>query len=175
MSFSNSGWSYSTSSGVGGTLGELAEVTIQHTRLYINSPNGDTYKIIAQGVGGGVGASVLPASITGSTTDFVSAGSNIYTLLNDNLTLADMSDSLLIYSGNLTWLDGTASGSMVLFLRFPLWKIAAGLILSSELVSALAETIRGVCFIASAQLSTPNAGLDATGTFYAVYSADSVA
>jgi hypothetical protein len=172
--FNASGWSYSTSSGVGATVGELAEVTIQHTRLYVNTPNGDTRKIIAQGVGGGLGASLLPASVTGSVTDFVSAGTNIYTTIGSNITLADLSDTLLIYSGNLTWLSGNASGSLILFVHAPLYQFAYLAIPFAGPLLAASNVIKAFCLVAAAQMSTPNAGVDATGTLYSVLSADLV-
>ncbi|MBS1948743.1 MAG: hypothetical protein JST47_13350 [Bacteroidetes bacterium] len=173
--FNNSGWSYSTSSGVGLTIGELAEVTVQHARIYVTSPNGDTRKIIAQGVGGGVGASILPASITGSTTDFVSAGTNIYSVFNQTISIADLSDMLLIYSGNLTWLTGDGSGSLVLFLHnTSIWQFAYGLIPIAGPAIMASQVLKAFCLVAAAQMSTPNLGADATGTFYSVLSADVV-
>lgn len=172
--FNASGWSYSTSSGAGVTVGELVEVTVQHARIYVNSPNGETRKIIAQGVGGGLGASVLPASITGSVTDFVSAGTKIYTTVGENITLADLSDKLLIYSGNLTWLNGNGSGSLILFLHAPLSHFAYLAIPIAGPMIAASQVIKAFCLVAAAQMSTPNAGVDATGTFYTVLSADLV-
>ncbi|HVM86760.1 MAG TPA: hypothetical protein VMT76_01140 [Puia sp.] len=170
--FNNSGWSYDTSSGVGLTIGELAEVTVQHARIYVKAPTGETRKIIAQGVGGGVGASVLPASVTGSTTDFVSAGSSIFSLYNETITIADLSDMLLIYSGNLTWLDGVATGSFIIFMHSSIWQFAYAAIPLVGPSIAASKVIKAVCFVGSAELSTPNAGVDATGTFYSVLSAD---
>lgn len=172
--FNATGWSYTTGSGLGVTVGEVAEVTIQHSRLYVTSPSGETRKIIAQGVGGGVGLSVLPAAVAGSTTDFVSAGTNIYTAVNDVITLADLSDTLLIYSGNLTFLNGDGNGSLVLFIHAPLTQFAW---LAVPLVGpaiAASQVIKAFCFVAAAQMSTPNLGMDATGVFYSVLSADVV-
>jgi hypothetical protein len=172
--FNNTGWSYQTSSGAGLTVGELAEVTVQHTRLYISSPSGDQYKIIAQGVGGGVGASIIPGSITGSTVDFVSAGTNIYSLYNEPIGLADLSDLLVIYSGNAVFLTGSGSGSVVLFLHANLAKFGWLLVPIAGPMIAASQTVKAFCFVAAAQLSTPNLGVDGLGTFYSVLSANKV-
>jgi hypothetical protein len=173
--FNASGWSYATSSGIGITAGEEAEITIQQTRLYLTSPNGDTYKVIATGAGGGIGASAIPASITGSTTDFVSAGTNVYSLYNETITIDDLSGMLVIYSGNLTWLTGEASGSLVIFCHGGAGQFALAAIPLVGPMVAFAKVVKGFCLIGSGQLSTPNLGADATGTFYWVSSADTVA
>jgi hypothetical protein len=172
--FNNTGWSYQTSSGAGLTVGELAEVTIQHTRLYISSPGGDQYKIIAQGVGGGVGASIIPGSITGSTVDFVSAGTNIYSLYNEPIGLADLSDLLVIYSGNAVFMNGSGSGCVVLFLHANLAKFGWLLVPIAGPMIAASQTVKAFCLVAAAQLSTPNLGIDGLGTFYSVISAHKV-
>jgi hypothetical protein len=172
--FNNSGWNYSTSSGVGLTVGEMAEVTIQHTRLYINSPNGETRKIIAQGVGGGIGAGAIPGSISGSTVDYVSAGSSIYSLYNETITVADLSDMLLIYSGNLTFLNGVGTGSLILFLHSSLWQFAYMAIPIAGPAVTASKVIKAFCFVASTEMSTPNLSADVVGTFYNVISADVV-
>ena len=170
--FNNSGWSYGTSAGGGVTVGEAIEATAQYTRLYINSPNGESFLIQAGGLGGGVGLSFLPASITGSLTDFQSAGSSIYTNVNDAITLSDLSCLLMIYSGNLTWLIGDGYGSLILFINASPSQFLYGLIPVAGPLLMASRVVKGYCLVSGAQLSTPNAGIDATGTIYKVSSVE---
>jgi hypothetical protein len=170
--FNHTGWNYQTSAGVGLTVGELAEVTVQHTRLYVSSPSGDTYKIIAQGVGGGIGAGIIPGGVSGSTKDFTSKGTEIYSVYNDPIHLADLSSFLIIYSGNVVYSYGGGTGAMVLFLNGNTSDLLYLAIPFFGATVVVAKTVKALCFMAGVQVSSPNLSIDGTGTLYSVLSAN---
>jgi hypothetical protein len=177
--FPDTGWSYNTSSGAAVTGGPSWEVTAGQARVYINDPSGATFKVIGTGMGIGIGVSAIPASATVSTTDFVSAGTNIYGVGNSHLDLDDFKSLMVIYNGNAVALDGSATGSVVFFVHLTtLQKInVAAAALTGSIIGVLAvltASFKAVCFVASAELSTPNLGVDATGTAYWISSADKV-
>lgn len=164
----NTGWSYASGAGVGGTVGECLEVTAGYARIYVTSPNSDTFAIDAAGVGVGIGLGLLPAAIAGSLPDFVSAGSNIYTIYNDPISLSNLTNVWLIYQGNLTALTGSGYGALVLFIDTSWPALLACISNAFALSVLLARCIKGFCLVTGAQMSTPNLSADATGTFYMV-------
>lgn len=177
--FPDTGWSYNTSSGAAVSGGPSWEVTAGQARVYINDPSGSTFKVIGTGIGVGIGASAIPASATVSTTDFVSAGSHIYGVGNSHLDLDDFQSLMVIYNANLVALDGCATGSVVFFVHLSTLQkinVAAAFLTGSVLgvLAVLTSSFKAVCFVASAELSTPNLGADATGTAYWISSADPV-
>lgn len=178
--FPNTGWSYDTSSGASATGGELLEITAGQARIYIKDPNGNSFKVIGTGIGMGIGISALPASLSVSTTDMVSAGTNIYGLVDSHLDIDDFKSFMVIYNANLVALDGCGTGSLAFFVHLSAWQkvqLAAVALSPMGIIGILASltgAFKSVCLIASAELSTPNAGADATGTAYWITSADPV-
>lgn len=172
--FSDTGWSYQTSSGIGLTVGELAEVTIQHARIYVNTPTGETRKIIAQGVGGGIGASIVPIGIAGSEASYRSVGSHIYSIYNEPITLADLSSFLLIYSGSGVVGDVGGTGGLVLFLHGTVGSLGFLAVPFFGTTIVVAKAVKAFCFMAGGQLASPNASIDGTAVLYNVASADIV-
>jgi len=177
--FPDTGWSYNTSSGAAATAGPSWEVTAGQARVYINDPSGSTFKVIGTGIGVGIGASAIPASITVSTTDFVSGGSAIYGVGNSHLDLDDFQSLMVIYNASAVALDGAVTGSVVFFVHLTVLQkinVAAALLTGSVLnvLAVLTSCFKAVCFVAAAELSTPNLGADATGTAYWISSADPV-
>jgi hypothetical protein len=172
--FNHTGWNYQTSAGVGLTVGELAEVTIQHTRIYVKSPSGDTFKIIGQGVGGGIGAGLIPGGITGSTADFKSAGTEIISIYNHPISLADLSSFLVIYQVTGVANIGAAAGSLVLFINGNYSDLAWLAVPFFGPSIVVGVTVKAFCFMAGLELASPNASIDLTGTLYSVLSADKV-
>ena len=177
--FPDTGWTYNTSSGAAVTGGPSWEVTAGQARVYVNDPSGSTFKVIGTGIGVGIGVSAIPASITVSTTDFVSTGSSIYGVGNSHLDIDDFQSLMVIYNASAVALDGVATGSVVFFVHLNAYQkinVAAALLTGSILgvLAALTSSFKAVCFVASAELSTPNLGADATGTAYWITSADPV-
>jgi len=177
--FTDTGWSYDTSSGAAATYGECAEVTAGQARIYIKSPDGATYKVIGTGLGMGIGISALPATLTVSTVDYVSAGSSIYGCNCSQLDINDFLSFMVIYNASAIALNGSANGSVVFFVHLDAYQkisLAAAIATGMPLfiLASLTSSFKAVCFIAAAELSTPNLGADATGTAYWISSADQV-
>ncbi|HEX4852073.1 MAG TPA: hypothetical protein VFV08_14760 [Puia sp.] len=183
--FSNTGWSYKTSSGVSATGGEILEITAGQARLYMSDPDGNVFKVIGTGIGFGVGISALPASVAGSITDMPSTGTDVYGLLTNQLDINDFSSFMVIYSANAVVSSGlplapAGSGCMGLFVHLDaIQKASLALAVLSPtgligVLASLTSAFKAVCFFAGVQVSTAQLGVDATGTAYWISSADPV-
>jgi hypothetical protein len=151
----------------------------------MSAPDGTVYKVIGTGLGFGIGLSVVPVSLTASTVDMPSLGSDVYGLLNSQLDINDFSSFMVIYAGNAVVssglpITGAASGCMALFVHLTIAQkisLAAAALSPMGLVGILASltgSFKAVCFFAGIQLETGNLGVDATGTAYWISSADPV-
>lgn len=172
--FNNTGWTYVTSSGLSVTAGFGLEGNAQHVCLYLQDPRTDIYKITAWGIGAGFGASPIPISVSGSKMEFSSGGSDLYSIYNEPIGLADLSQLLVIYSGNGIVTIGGMSVSMVLFVRAHLLQLGYLAIPFAGPQVALFQMTKAFCFMGGSELSTPNLGVDGLVNFYKVSSAEKI-
>jgi hypothetical protein len=176
----DTGWSYDNSSGVAATYGECVEVTAGQARIYIKSPEGDTYKVIGTGFGGGIGLSLLPGSITASATSLVSTGTSIYGFGCSSLDISDFGSFMVLYNASAVYTIGGGTGTVAFFVHLDTWqKIKlAGVAMSplgiTGILAELTSSFKAVCLFMGTEYSTPNAGVDATGTAYWITSTELV-
>ncbi|HEY2649466.1 MAG TPA: hypothetical protein VGI38_09725 [Puia sp.] len=167
----DSGWSYDNSSGVAATYGEIVEVTAGHACIYIRSPQGDTYKVSGTGFGGGFGLSLLPGSITASATSLVSTGTSIYSF-GDSLDISDFGSFMVLYNASAVGTIGGGTGTVAFFVHLNAWqkiKLAGVALSPLGIIGVLADltsSFKAVCLFMGTEYTTPNLGLDATGTAY---------
>jgi hypothetical protein len=169
--FNNTGWSYDTGSGIAGTVSaEGYEITAGEARIHVNAPDGSRYRIIGSGFG--FGLSNLPANLSGSDADMLSAGTSIYGFNSPSLEIEDFSSFMVLYSLNGTYQMSGISGSLAFFVHPTAWekvKLAAMATSPLGLVGVIAEltsSFKAVCSFAGMQVSTPIVGADLTGTAY---------
>jgi hypothetical protein len=176
MSFLNTGWTYDNSSGGALSYGEMLEITAGQARIYVKSPEGTVYKVIGTGIGGGIGMSWFPGSISGSVTDMPSSGTDIYGFGSGSLSVSDFKSFMVIYSAAAFWGAG-ATGSVAFFISLSTWqqiKLAAVAMSPLGILGVLTEltlAFKATCMFAGMELIT-NAGVEATGTAYWITSAD---
>jgi len=176
----DTGWSYDNSSGLAATYGEAVEITAGQARIYIKSPEGNTYKVIGTGFGGGIGLSLLPASITASATSLVSTGTSIYGFGCSSLDLSDFGSFMVIYSASAVYTIGGGTGSVAFFVHLNTWqkiKLAAVALSPMGIAGVLADltgAFKAVCLFMGTEYTTPNAGIDTTGTAYWITSTEPV-
>ena len=176
----DTGWSYDNSAGLAATYGDGVEVTAGQARIYIKSPDGNTYKVIGTGLGVGLGLSALPGSITACDTSLLSTGTGIYGFGCNHLDLDDFGSFMVIYSASAVYTIGGGAGSVAFFVHLSAWqkvKLAAVAMSPLGLIGVLAEltsSFKAVCLFMGTEYSTPNVGADATGTAYWITSTDAV-
>jgi hypothetical protein len=178
--FSDTGWTYDTSSGAAATYGEDVEFTMGQVRFYVKSPDNTVYKVIGTGVGGGFGASVVPFSVTISDIQNASAGTALYGAPGvSQIGLDDLSSLMVIYSLNGIVGCYGGAGCIGLFVHLSVFeKIKVGAALSTGNISLamtfITAAFKSVCFFAGQETASLNLGADITGTLYWISSSDPV-
>jgi hypothetical protein len=176
--FIPSGWHYATSSGLDVSASyKVLEFHAGGVRLYIESPNGDKWKLNAYGGGIGIGKSyLLPGSLSISRSNMPSIGSQICKLFDENVDLDTLSDTLIIYAveGAVAAMGG--SGALILFVHSNIITkvtdygtalftggVGIPLAIINESVNA-----KAYCFVAAYEFDFAIASLSASGKFYKV-------